>query len=82
MLPSIFGACPKPRQIGRVVAGRASGIKIMEMVEVEALIVQIGGILPDCRCICLTRVDADEGLLNGYCCCCRCCCCCCMCKMV
>jgi len=28
MQASIFGACPKPVQIGKVVAGRASGIKM------------------------------------------------------
>jgi len=28
MQPSIFGACPKPGYIGRVAAGRASGVKL------------------------------------------------------
>jgi len=28
MQSSIFGACPKPGYIGKVVAGRASGIKL------------------------------------------------------
>jgi len=28
MQASIFGACPKPGQSGRVAAGRASGIKM------------------------------------------------------
>jgi len=29
MQASIFGACPKPGLIGRVVPGRASGVKMM-----------------------------------------------------
>jgi len=28
MQASIFGACPKPEQRGRVVAGRVSGVKM------------------------------------------------------
>jgi len=28
MQSSIFGACPKPGQFGRVAAGRASGVKL------------------------------------------------------
>jgi len=31
---SKFGACPKPGEIGRVVPGRASGIKMVGMAEV------------------------------------------------
>ena len=36
MQASMFGACPKPGLIGRVVLGRASGVKMVEMVEVGA----------------------------------------------
>jgi len=31
---SIFGVCPKPAKIGRVVTGRASGMKMGGMMEV------------------------------------------------
>jgi len=36
MQASIFGAYPKPGQIGRIVPGRASGVKVEGMAEVGA----------------------------------------------
>jgi len=36
MQASIFGACPKPGLIGRVVPGRASGVNMVGKVEVGA----------------------------------------------
>ena len=36
MQDSIFDACPKPGEIGQVVPGRASGVKMVEMTEVGA----------------------------------------------
>jgi len=42
MQPSLLDACPKPGSIGRVVAGRASGIKMVEMMESGAPIVRMG----------------------------------------
>jgi len=36
MQASIFGACPKPPKIGRVVPGRASAVKMVGMAEVKA----------------------------------------------
>jgi len=52
MQASIFGACPKPGQIGKVVPGRASGIKIVGMAETEAPIsLDRVAVHPDYWCI-------------------------------
>ena len=52
MQASIFGAYPKPGKIGRVVAGRASSIKMVGMAEKGAPISLNGvAIHPDCWCL-------------------------------
>ena len=54
MQASIFGACLKPGYIGRVVPGRASGIKMVGMAEMEAPISLDGvAVYRDCWCVCL-----------------------------
>jgi len=54
MQASIFGACPKPGLIGRVVPGRASDVKMVRMVEVGAPISLDGvAVHLNCWCICL-----------------------------
>jgi len=42
MQPSVLVACSKPGWIGRVATGKASGVKMMGMMEVGALIVWMG----------------------------------------
>jgi len=44
MQASIFGSCPKPGQIGRVAAGRASSVKIGD--EGGGLLISLDGVPP------------------------------------
>jgi len=53
MQTSTLVACPEPGQIGRVMPGRASGVKVVGMAEVRAPISLDGWIYLDCWCICL-----------------------------
>jgi len=54
MQASIFGACPKPGLIGRVVPGRASSVKMVGIAEMGAPISLVGvAVHPDCWCVCL-----------------------------
>ena len=54
MQASIFYACPKPGQIGRVLPGRASGVKMVGMAEMGAPIsLDWVAVHPDCLYVCL-----------------------------
>jgi len=62
MQASIFGARPKPGQIGRVVSGRASGVKMMGMAEMGASIsLDEVAVHLDCWCICLCYLHFATG---------------------
>jgi len=44
MQASIFGACPKPGQIGRVAAGKASDVKMGD--DGDGLLISLDGVAP------------------------------------
>jgi len=67
MQASIFGAIPKPGQIGRVVPERTSGVKMVWTAKAGAPISQDGvAVHPDCQCVCLCYLHfAPENLEDG-----------------